>query len=466
MSYFPSITQNTVIDAANSQSGTLGAGLTWNAAGTGITTLGYQGIQLVVESTQNMTIVVEQGITNSTFQISDTYQYNVLKGDFGITVKIVSPYVRVSIKNIGLSTATYSLNTTLTPITEPIPRSLDEYGNLNTTINGIDDHYGNHVKVSPIGTMNVDQPYRLVGTTFGASIDTTFWTPTNNGTGSASGVASSMATITSGTAANSWARFSSVRFGRFVFANPMKYRSLVRMTTLTQANTIRQWGAFTATAGSAGVLPIPIDGYFFSFNGADVLSVNARNAGGTITSVASGSFNGDVSQYFMDTNIHAYEIVFYLEKAQFYIDNILVHTLKPTTTLLSSTCDLPIMYLATNSVGTTTASIVMWAGAVLRLGRDLTAPAYRHQAGALSNTVLKTGSGTLRAVVINQWLNGTSISLYDSATTTNAIALIVPTTSGATHQELPMTLNYGVDFYTGLTLTVVGGSTDVTIIYE
>lgn len=460
MSYFPSITQNTVIDVNNSNSSTLGAGLTWNAAGIGTATIGFQGIQLVVTSTQNMTVVVEQGTTSSTFQISDTYNYNVIKGDFGITVKIVSPFVRISIKNIGAATATYSLDTTLTPITEPLPRSLDEYGNLNSTVNGLDDHYGNHVKISPIGTMNVDQPYRLVGTTFGATNDATFWTPTNNGTGSASGVATSQATITSGTGANSWGRFTSVRASRFIFANPMKYRSLVILPTLTQANTTRQWGAFTATAGSAGVLPIPIDGYFFSFNGTDVLSVNARNAGGTITSVASGSFNGEVSQFLMDTNMHAYEIVFYLEKVQFYIDNYLIHTIQPTTTLLSSTCNLPIMYISTNSVGTTTASIVTWAGTILRLGRDLSAPIWLNRAGAVVASIAKSGPGVLRTLSYNSSNTNGTVTIYDALTATNPIMTI--TTNGL----IPTTWSLNLDFYTGLTYTTSAANHNITLVFE
>lgn len=460
MSYFPSITQNTVIDVNNSNSSTLGAGLTWNAAGIGTATIGFQGIQLVVDSTQNMTLVVEQGITSSTFQISDTYNYNVIKGDFGITVKIVSPFVRISIKNIGTATATYSLDTTLTPITEPLPRSLDEYGNLNSTVKGLDDHYGNHVKISPTGTMNVDQPYKLIGTIFGATNDATFWTPTNNGTGSASGVATSQATITSGTGANSWGRFTSVRASRFIFANPMKYISLVILPTLTQANTTRQWGAFTATAGSAGVLPIPIDGYFFSFNGTDVLSVNARNAGGTITSVASGSFNGDVSQFFMDTNMHAYEIVFYLEKVQFYIDNYLIHTIQPTTTLLSSTCNLPIMYISTNSVGTTTASIVTWAGTILRLGRDLSAPIWLNRAGAVVASIAKSGPGVLRTLSYNSSNTNGTVTIYDALTATNPIMTI--TTNGLN----PTTWSLNLDFYTGLTYTTSAANHNITLIFE
>jgi len=468
MSYFPSITQNTVIDTANSNSGTLGAGLTWNAAGTGTSTLGFQGIQIVVQSTQNMQITVEQGITNSTFQISDDYLYNVIKGDFGITIKIVSPYVRVSIKNTGSSSATYSINTTLTPITEPIPRSLDSNVNgdhLKVGVYEVTDQWGNSIHVSPAGWMDVNQPYRLVGTAFGSAIDANFWTATNNGTGSASGVATSIATITSGTGANAWAQMFTIRLARFIFNNAMKTKQLILIPIVTTANTNRYWGAMTATAGSAGVLPTVIDGFYFNLNGSGVLSVNSRNNGGTVNSISSGSFNGEVSTYIVDTNVHAYEIVYYIAKCQFYIDNQLIHTFTPTTAPLTATCTLQLGTIATTS-GTNSGSIQMWAGTIHRLGRDLTCPIYRHQAGALANTVIKIGAGTLRAVVINQWLTGTTISLYDSATTTNAIALIVPTTIGGTHQELPMTLTYGIEFYTGLTLTVVGGSTDVTVIYE
>lgn len=57
------------------------------------------------------------------------------------------------------------------------------------SINGLTDIIGNPIRISPIGHMEVNQPYRLVGTSFDGSIDTNFWTATNNGTASASGVA-------------------------------------------------------------------------------------------------------------------------------------------------------------------------------------------------------------------------------------------------------------------------------------
>jgi hypothetical protein len=459
MSYFNSISQNSIVDSVNSNSSTLGASLTWNAAGTGVSTLGFQGIQIIVTSTQNMTLKVEQGITNSTFQVTDTYPFNTITNNFSITIKIVSLFVRVSITNNGATTATYSVNTLLTPITEPLPRSSDVNINgehLKVGVYELSDQWGDEAHISPSGWLDVNQPYRLVGTTFGASIDTSFWTATNNGTASASGVANSIATITSGTGTNGWAQLFTVRSARFVFNNAMKSRQLILIPTVTVANTNRYWGAFTATAGSAGVLPTTIDGYYFALNGSGVLSVNSRNAGGTVNSIASGSFNGELSQYTIDTNVHVYEIVYLIAKVQFFIDDVLIHTFIPTTTILSSTQTLLLGAIATTSA-TNSGSIQMWAGTIHRLGRDKTAPKWIYIHGAVTAQVLKIGAGNLHSIIDNGG-TGTSITLYDAVTTTNTIAIINPRATSM--------YSYNLDFYTGLTITTVGGTTDITVVFE
>jgi len=458
MSYFPSITQNTVIDTANSNSGTLGAGLTWNAAGTGTITLGYQGIQLVVASTENMQITVEQGITSSTFQISDDYLYNVIKGDFGITVKVVSPYVRISIKNLGNLTATYSLNTTLTPITESIPRSLDQFGYLQTSVNRISAG-AYQLKSGPMGTLDVDQPYRLCGTAFvGTTIDTTFWTATNGGTGSGVSAATvGIVILTSGTAAAGYANFITVRAARFIFAHPHKFRCIIRLTTAVIANSTRRWGSYTAAGGPPVV---PVDGFWFEQTGAGVLTLNCRNNSGTITTVSSGSFNGDVSAYVLDTNAHAYEIIYFLGSAAYFVDTLLLHTFTPTTTMLSSTFTLPAQFISTSSAISSSAVMEVWAGMVLRLGRDTAAPIWRNQAGAVTAQVAKSGPGILRVLSYNSGgINGT-VTLYDALTATNPIMTI--TTNGL----IATTWNLDLPFYTGLTYTTSAGGHNITLVFE
>jgi len=457
MSYFPSITQNTIIDAANSNSGTLGAGLTWNAAGIGTNTLGYQGIQLVVESTENMEVYVEQGITDTTFQINDTYLYNVIKGNFGITVKVVSPHVRISIKNLGNSTATYSLNTTLTPITESLPRSLDEKGLLRTAV--YEQFAGGfEVKSGPMGTLDVDQPYRLVGTAFvGTTIDTTFWTATNGGTGSGvSAATAGIIILTSGTAAAGYANFITVRAARFIFAHPHKFRSIVRLTVATVDNSTRRWGAYTAAGGPPVV---PVDGFWFEQTGAGVLTLNCRNNSGTITTVSSGAFNGNISAYVVDTNAHSYEIIHFLGSATYFIDSELVHTFRPTTTMLSSTFTLPAQFQSISSAITSSAVMEVWAGMILRLGRDSAAPIWLNRAGAVTAAIAKSGPGVLRTLSINSnGANGT-IVLYDALTATNPIMSIVP------DNMIPTAWNLDLPFYTGLTYTTTGAQ-NITLIFE
>jgi hypothetical protein len=457
MSYFPSITQNTVIDTANSNSSTLGAGLTWNAAGIGTATVGFQGLQIVVQSTQNMTVYIEQGITNSTFQVTDFYDYNVVKDSFGVTVKIVSPYIRVSIKNIGLATATYSLNSTLTPITEPLPRSLDERGLLKTAV--YEMFAGEYeLRSNPMGTLDVDQPYRLVGTAFnGTTIDTTFWTATNGGAGSSvSAATQGIIILTSGTAAAGYANFVTVRIARFIFAHPHKFRSIIRLTTAVVANSIRRWGSFTAAGGPPTV---PVDGFWFEQTGAGVLTLNCRNNSGTITTVSSGAFNGFLSSYIIDTNAHAFEIIYFLGSASYWADGVLLHTFYPTTTMLSSTFNLPAQFHATSSAISSSAVMEVWAGMVLRLGRDQSAPIWRNQAGAVTAQVAKNGPGVLRTFSLNSTVNGT-VTLYDALTATNPIMTI--TTNGM----LPTTWNLDAPFYTGLTYTTSAAGHNITLIFE
>ncbi len=458
MSYFPSITQNTIVDTANSNSSTLGANLTWNATGIGTNTLGYQGIQLVVESTQNMEVTVEQGITDTVFQISDVYLYNVIEGDFGITVKVVSAHVRVSIKNLGNSTATYSLSTTLTPITEPLPRSLDEKGLLKTAV--YEQFAGGfELKGGPMGTLDVDQPYRLVGTAFvGTTIDTTFWTATNNGTGSGVSAATpGIIILTSGTAAAGYANFITVRTARFIFAHPHKFRSIVRLTTAVVANSTRRWGAYTAAGGPPVV---PVDGFWFEQTGAGVLTLNCRNNSGTITTVSSGSFNGNISVYTIDTNAHAYEIIHFLGSATYFIDGELIHTFRPTTTMLSSTFTLNAQFQSTSSAISSSAVMEVWAGMILRLGRDSAAPIWRNQAGAITAQVAKTGPGVFRVLSYNSNSVTGTVTIYDALTATNPIMTIT------TNNMVPTTWNLDLPFYTGLTYTTSAGGHNITLVFE
>ena len=463
MSYFPGISQNVLSDTANSYASTIAAGVTWNSAGVGTSTLGVAGIQITVASDRNLHIYIDQGRTNASFQVTDEYDYNVIKGNFGLTVQAVGAYVRVRAKNITGTIANVLIDTVLCPIVEAVPRSLDENQYLKTAIYELNDEYGNKGIISPVGALDVNQPYRLVGASFGSAIDTIFWTATNNGAASAAGVATGFATVVSGTDANGYGMIQSVRNSRFIIGNPNKYRGLVRIPALTKAGTTRVWGAFTTT-GTGATPPSVDNGFFFSLNASDVLSVNCFNTGAaSIASVSSGSFNGTVSQYTMDVNVHVYNIVYYLGKIQFYIDEILIHTFTPTTVFPSLTFNLPANTYVKNS-GTTSASIEVWSASIHRLGREISSPVWRNIHGITAGTgiSLKVGQGYLHSVIVNSAGATSTVSLYDGLSAVNPIALI----TGLSASTPPVTITYGIDYYAGLWIATAHASTDITVIFE
>jgi hypothetical protein len=466
MSYWPSISQNVTIDTANSvASQAINAGATWNSAGVGSNTLGVNSIQLIVLADQNLTIFIDQGNANNSFQFTRSYNYNPLKS-FGITVAALGAYVRVRAKNISITNATnVNINTVLCPIAEPLPDTVDENGYLKAAIYEINDEFGNKGIISPAGALDVNQPYRLVGASFGSVNDVNFWSPTNNGSGSLAAVGSGsggingMAIVASGTVNNGYGMFQSVRLARFLIGNPNKYRGLIRIPALTKAGCTRVWGILSII-GSGATPPSPNDGFFFSLSETDVLSVNVYNSGSpSMASVSSGSFNGSVNSYIIDTNLHVYNIVYDIGKIQFYIDDILIHTFTSTTTIPASTFTLPVNCYTKNSAGgTVSGTIEIWSGSLHRLGREKSAPQKIYIHGAVTAQILKTGAGTIRKIIDNSG-SGTSITLYDALTATNTFAIINPRAGGTTY-------SYGADFNIGLTISTVGGTVDITIIFE
>jgi hypothetical protein len=453
MSYFPSLGQNTIAVPSNSSVADIAGGATFT--GTSFSTATTNSIVVSFVASQNCTVFIDQSSNGTNWDISDSYNFNVLKGNFGVAVKAVAAFFRVRVTNVTASNATgVRLASGLIPVNEPQPRSLDAFGNFKTSVNANTDTFGNTAENSPTGTQAVHDRYKLVGTTFGASIDTNFWTASNTGAGSASGVATGFATMTSGTANSGFGSITTVRQARFVSTIPNKFRSVLRITALSIANNTRRWGAFTTT----GSPPTVVNGYYYELSGTNVLSVNSRNNGGTVNSIANGAFNGTVSQYTMDQNAHIYEITYFTDRVQFIIDGVLVHTMVPTTTLLSATQNLPVTVTSVNSAGgTASGTAELWTGAIVRLGMADSASKFAYIHGAVTAQVLKTGPGKIQRLIDNGG-TGTSVTLFDAVTATNTFAIMNPRATS----DYP----YELDFQTGLTITTVGGTIDITIIYE
>lgn len=315
-------------------------------------------------------------------------------------------------------------------------------------------------RITPVGFAAVEEATRLIGTLFGAAIDAQFWSVTNNGTASASGVASSLATLTSGTSNSGHGSITTVRTARFLFVNPNLCRIAARVTATGVADNTRRWGAYNASAANP---PVIADGFTFEYT-ASTFSV-CRYVGGSQTKVDSGSFNGATGTgangtYTLDANVHAYEIIYFVMGAWFFIDGVLIHKFTPTTAILSSSLDLKVGAGSVNSgSGTTTATLQLWAGSIFRFGKYETTPKYFHGTTAAS-TQLKVGAGIFHEIVLNN-AGGTLITIYDGVgVTANIIAIInTPATANATE------LNFDVPYETGLYI-VTTGTWDFTLLYE
>lgn len=325
----------------------------------------------------------------------------------------------------------------------------------------ITDIHDQDGQVSQVHDLRVAEPLRLVGIPFeGSTIDTNFWAVTTTGTAAAATQSAGVMSLASGTANSGFAQVQSVRKARFVFANPHISRQIVRVSATTATLNVRRWGAYTTTTA-----PTPTDGFYFELSAAGALSVNAAN-GGNITSVASGSFNGEGgTTYAVNTNAHAYEIHYYVMGAEFWIDNVKIHTMTPTTGNLVGSYHLQATAASVNDAsGTTSGTMELWANTIVRLGREVSNPhSMAFALGTTTGLVLKRSPGIVHGITIGQAVNNAVVTLYDS--TAGSGTVLASWVFTAFSNPISVT-DLDLPFNIGLTLVVSTQNAGVTVIYE
>lgn len=422
-------------------------------------TLGVAGIQISLKTDVDCLIYVEQSPNGVNWDISDEIPYYASINNFGQTLQAISSFLRIRIKNISTVASTYlRFQTALCPSVEVLPRRLDDEGHLVVHNFGTEDKYGFAQENTPMGDLRVVEPVRLVGTVFEDTvIDTNYWTYSNSGSGSSVTQANTQIVLTPGLSSGNIASVHSVRRARYVSGSSMRYRAVVQLNDVATTNNKRRWGV-----GYGASLPTITNGAYFQINN-DVFSV-VLNKNGSETVVSSGSFNGrfgDVHK--LSTNVQTYEIYWTNSKVWFIVDDEIIHTFSADTETWSSTMNFHV-FLDTTNTGVVGASspILCRTASIYRLGRLENAPVWRNINTTTTNgLVLKRGAGRLHSINLNTIPNGTSISVYDSLTTTNPIAIIVPP-NGA----MPFLMNYDLDFYTGLTISTTPASVNITVVYE
>ena len=530
MSYFPSISQNVTPDAANSVSGAtivtyVNPADIWNYNGVGTSTLGVNAIQLVVTSNKNLTIYVDQGNANNAFQITDEYNYLTTK-QFGITVQAVGAYVRIRAKNTTGASATATIDTTLCPIVEAVPRSLDSSGFLQVAVKGNEDGYGFEAENTPQGDMRAIAPVRLVGVSFdGSTLDPTFWQtiPLNGGTVTQ---ANGRVDILTNTTANGSVVLLSNRKARYLIGSANLCRIQGRVGDTGTTNNVRQWGAgqgsnyvltissaslvagdvytdisgvqytilITATSTTATVFATGTptagartytrvsgtgtasltgsafavnstltDGFCFQLSGTTFSVVTL--IGGTPTPVNSGSFSGDLgATYVPTTDMQTWEIYYNTKTTWFVIDGKILHTVSNPLTPLSNTLTLHAFVKNTNSSGgTTNCAFYCRSLSIRRLGLLSSENTSRYITTA-TTTVCKYGPGRLKTVsILATNLNAGDLTIYDGTSASAPIVSVITIPKNAA--IAPFTITFDAPFHNGLTV-VNAVACQVVVVYE
>lgn len=365
----------------------------------------------------------------------------------------------VFVTSVGADGSTEVSTSNPYPVTGPLTNT--QLRAESVDIHLIEPSTGFHARMTPLGDLRTVTPHRLVGSGFGSSNDTRFWTIANSGAGSAGAVANSVATLTSGTANSGYGQIQSVQSARFIFAHPHQFRAAARLPDVTEANNTRRFGPFTTTATTT-----PADGFCFEFDGTGALTVCSYKGGAVSYTASSGAFNGDVTSYTVDANVHAYEIQYFVTGAWFYIDGVLIHKLTPTTGPFCNTLTHMITATTINSgSGTESADLEVWSAVISRLGKETTQPvSYYHAAGTTAGVVLKIGAGNIHQLIVSQISNNAAITLYDN---TAASGTVVWTSGAMSANAMPYDLEFDdISFNTGLTFVVSGANCSVVVIYE
>ena len=324
------------------------------------------------------------------------------------------------------------------------------------------DNYGNEVEASIEDELKVAQVNRLAGGPFsGGSLDANFFVGATGATGSVT-VSGMECTVAVTTASGSNAAVSSFTLARFLGVSSNYFRSIMRLGDTGATNNVRRWGPGIA-------LPFA-DGFCFQLSGTTFSC--GYVAGGSFTGVGSGSFNGDGSgangAYAVDTNYHVWEIYYNQLEVKFTIDGVCIHTLKITNASLVSTRHFKPMISNVNTGVGTAVSIYSLGMSISRLGQLMSQPKSFWQSGTTTGVLLKGGPGSVMKMACMASSNGAVVTIYDGTSTSGVLLFQsagITTTMGNVQFDLS-SLGGGLQFQTGLFLTVTVQNANVLTIYE
>ena len=425
-------------------------------------TLGVAGIQVMLKTSHNCTVNVDQSpdSNGANWDCTDAYTYYAADGGKSWTTQAVGSAFRVRVLNTtGTTTNFFRLGTALCPVVEALPRATTDTGFLKSSVQEIETGFGQHVLGTPMNQLQTAGSFRLAGAAFSGtnpvdSVDTNYWSKViKTGLANATQFEAS-GTLSTGTTANGDILLNSVRTARYVGGAANRYRGIVRVPTALGAN-VRRWGAFDAT-----------DGYFFQWDGS-ALSVVSRKSG-TDTPTYSNSFNGEIGGTFTPNSLvaYTYEIFYTNKSAWFMVDGLLLHKLTFNSTTGVGNINLKIGLQNTNSAGNVNDNqLMVRTSSISRLGNAQSQPVGAFQSGQIASRTLKYGTGNLRSATLSALTNNSIVTLYDNTSATGTI--IWSSGAHSTGNLVPYPVNFNdIVFSTGLALAVTGANLNILVIYE
>lgn len=371
------------------------------------------------------------------------------KGEF-LSFHPRSQFFRIVYDNPGAAQSLFHLSTVFHSVALGLTQSLVSAPLARTSLAAqaraiiYDYKYDSHATVIP-GTKEllVSNRNSLIADAFvNGMLDTTLWTPTLTGTGSAA-IVTSRLELGTGTTANSTAKLVSATNGRFIAGNIQGHKSGIVTPDAGTANNIRRWGTYN-----------DVDGFFFELNGTTLYAVGRQD--GVDTKVASPDWS-DVSTYTHAAATPAsYEISFGVGTAWFIVNDEVHHVMFGGGRKGS----FPNRYENNNSGGSTTNVLLRVLGSIQqRYGPVQNTPRFKNLSGA-ATTILKVGPGHLSRIIVGDGSGANTATLYDN---TAGSGLVIATLNV---NKLQGTLDFGTDFSNGLTIVTTGADTNLTVVFD
>lgn len=325
------------------------------------------------------------------------------------------------------------------------------------------DSWGDTVGSTMIDQLMVSESHRLSGGVFNGSTPDTNFFISSESNGATVSILNGTIDLATSTTSGSSIKAHAQSLARYVGSAMNSFRTITRFGDIGTTNNTRQLGVINGNG--YGVISNFTDGFFFQLSGTTFSVVSRTNNVDVV--VNSGSFNGDVASWVVDTNYHTFEILYTNKRIEFYIDRVLIHKITQTDSRICSTRHFkPFGSNFNTGVG----SVCHLYSDVITISQfgTLSSQAKTYfQQGTTTGVQLKVGSGSLHRIVISGVTNNSVITLYDGTATTDRVIW----SSGAmTNQTVPFGIDLdgagGTPFEVGLFLSITVAASNAFIKYE